>query len=55
MNLFSTACVLCIAMVPTVDMNQFPMELNQQEFTEQQSITGNSYEDFNSGIANPYQ
>ena len=54
MALLATFFAIGIATAPPVDMNQFPTDLTPQEFTQQESVTGNRYEDFNGTTVNPF-
>ena len=54
MGIFFSEIALSIATVPAVDLNQFPTDLTPQELTEQVSVTGNSYSNFNGMEASPF-
>ena len=54
MSSFLTVALFSFAAVPAVDLNQYPTDLAPQEFTVTESVTGNSYEQFNGVTTNPF-
>ena len=54
MSSFLAVALLSIATVPAVDLNQYPTNLEPQEFAVTESYTGNTYETFNGVQSNPF-
>ena len=54
MSSFLAVALLSIATVPAVDLNQYPANLEPQEFAVTESYTGNTYETFNGVQSNPF-
>ena len=52
--MFALIAALGVATAPAVDLNSFPTDLTPVEFAATESLTGNSYADFNGVDGNPF-